>query len=101
MIDRTGANIIKVADPEVGDYARSAYGEIEAAPSAYFLCVNRKMLSMLRSAFLASMHVATRAVSSCQLMLDSLSRSGSATPDGGGTMIACRVAHSELVGRHG
>lgn len=36
-----GADVIKVEDPEVGDYARSAYGGTEQAPSAYFLCVNR------------------------------------------------------------
>lgn len=36
-----GADVIKIEDPEVGDYARFAYGGTEEAPSAYYLCVNR------------------------------------------------------------
>ena len=36
-----GADVIKIEDPTVGDYARGAGSGTEHAPSAYFLCVNR------------------------------------------------------------
>lgn len=36
-----GAEVIKIEDPAVGDYARGAASGTEHAPSAYFLCVNR------------------------------------------------------------
>nr|VFJ69246.1 MAG: Crotonobetainyl-CoA:carnitine CoA-transferase CaiB [Candidatus Kentron sp. DK] len=35
-----GADVIKVEDPKVGDYARDSAGP-ERTPSAYFLCANR------------------------------------------------------------
>nr|VFK16403.1 MAG: Crotonobetainyl-CoA:carnitine CoA-transferase CaiB [Candidatus Kentron sp. LFY] len=35
-----GADVIKIEDPRVGDYARAAAGP-DRSPSAYFLCANR------------------------------------------------------------
>nr|VFK36698.1 MAG: Crotonobetainyl-CoA:carnitine CoA-transferase CaiB [Candidatus Kentron sp. SD]VFK40235.1 MAG: Crotonobetainyl-CoA:carnitine CoA-transferase CaiB [Candidatus Kentron sp. SD] len=35
-----GADVIKIEDPKVGDYARAAAGP-DRSPSAYFLCANR------------------------------------------------------------